>query len=177
MRAETSQPLSLNNVRVTDPFWAREIGLIRQAVIPYQWKALHDQIPDAAPSWWAHNMRAAARAVAAKKAGGTFTPAHRSERIETLPEEGTKPLDDAFYGFVFQDSDGYKWLEAVAYQLMTKPDPALQAQAQEAVDMICAAQEEDGYLDTFYTLTGRLPGHLLHPDGPRPGVHQPAGQP
>ena len=155
MRSEASQPLSLNNIRVTDPFWAREIGLIRQAVIPYQWKALHDQIPDAAPSWWAHNMRAAARAVAAKKAGKLFVPAHHSDKIETLPEDGKKPQEDAFYGFVFQDSDGYKWLEAVAYQLMTKPDAALQAQAQEAVDMICAAQEEDGYLDTFYTLTDR----------------------
>ena len=155
MRSEVSQPLSLKKIHVTDPFWAREIGLIRQAVIPYQWKALHDQIPDAAPSWWAHNMRAAARAVAAKKAGGLFVPAHHSEKIETLPEDGKKPLEDAFYGFVFQDSDGYKWLEAVAYQLMSRPDAALQAQAQEAVDMICAAQEEDGYLDTFYTLTDR----------------------
>ena len=155
MRSDTSQPLSLKNVRITDPFWAREIGLIRQAVIPYQWEALHDRVPGAAPSWWAHNMRAAARAVAARKAGKPFLPVHQSDRIETLPEEGHKPQEDAFYGFVFQDSDGYKWLEAVAYQLMIRPDPVLQAQAQEAVDMICAAQEEDGYLDTFYTLTGR----------------------
>ena len=155
MRSDTSQPLSLKNVRITDPFWAREIGLIRQAVIPYQWEALHDRVPGAAPSWWAHNMRAAARAVAARKAGKPFLPVHQSDRIETLPEEGQKPQEDAFYGFVFQDSDGYKWLEAVAYQLMIRPDPVLQAQAQEAVDMICAAQEEDGYLDTFYTLTGR----------------------
>ena len=153
--AASSRPLSPRNVTVTDPFWAREMALIRQAVIPYQWEALHDRVPDAAPSWWAHNMRAAARAVAAKKAGKLYLAAHHSDKIETLPEEGKAPLEDAFYGFVFQDSDGYKWLEAVAYQLMAKPDPALQAQAQEAVDMICAAQEEDGYLDTFYTLTGR----------------------
>ncbi len=155
MRSDSSQTLPLSQVKVIDPFWAREIGLIRQAVIPYQWKALNDQIPDAAPSWWAHNMRAAARAVAAKKAGQLFIPSRSSAGIETLPEQGKQPLEDAFYGFVFQDSDGYKWLEAVAYQLMIRPDAALQAQAQKAVDMICAAQEEDGYLDTFYTLTGR----------------------
>ena len=35
---------------------------------------------------------------------------------------------------------------------MRRPDPDLQATAQEAVDAICAAQEEDGYLDTYYTL-------------------------
>ncbi len=36
-----------------------------------------------------------------------------------------------------------------------KPDKELQKQAQEAIDLICAAQEEDGYLNTYYTLTGR----------------------
>ena len=55
---------------------------------------------------------------------------------------------------MFQDSDGYKWLEAAAYQLALAPDDALQSQAQEAIDAIGAAQEADGYLDTYYILTG-----------------------
>ena len=150
-----SRPLPLEQVQVTDAFWRHETELIRQAVIPYQWEALNDRVPGAAPSWWVHNMKAAARAVAAKKAGGAYVPRHRSDSIVTQPPEGTAPDPDAFYGWVFQDSDGYKWIEAVAYQLMIRPDAALRARAQQAVDMICAAQEEDGYLDTFYTLTGR----------------------
>ena len=155
MSDKISAPLPLRSVRVTDAFWSREMDLIRTAVIPYQWDALNDRIPDAAPSWWAHNMRAAARAVAAKKAGGGYTPAQRNCGFTVYPEEGTAPRDDSFYGFVFQDSDGYKWLEAAAYQLAVKPDKELQKQAQEAIDLICAAQEEDGYLNTYYTLTGR----------------------
>ena len=155
MPDKISAPLPLRSVRVTDAFWSREMDMIRTAVIPYQWDALNDRIPDAAPSWWAHNMRAAARAVAAKKAGGAYVPAQRNCGFTVYPEEGTAPRDDSFYGFVFQDSDGYKWLEAAAYQLAVKPDKELQKQAQEAIDLICAAQEEDGYLNTYYTLTGR----------------------
>ena len=150
-----SAPLPLRSVRVTDPFWSREMDLIRTAVIPYQWDALNDRIPGAAPSWWAHNMRAAARAIAVKKVGGGYAPVQQNCGFVVSPEDGKPPMEDGFYGFVFQDSDGYKWLEAVAYQLMVKPDAALQKQAQEAVDLIRAAQEEDGYLNTYYSLTGR----------------------
>ena len=134
-----SKPLSIENVRINDAFWQREMGLIRSAVIPYQWEALHDRVPGAAPSWWAHNMRAAARSIAARKAGKPYTP-HPTEHFENLPEDPEKADPDTFYGFVFQDSDGYKWLEAAAYQLSLRENPELLAQAQEAVDMICAAQ-------------------------------------
>ncbi len=155
MSDSISAPLPLRSIRVSDPFWSREMNLIRTAVIPYQWDALNDRIPGAAPSWWAHNMRAAARAIAAKKVGGGFAPVQQNRGFVISPEEGKPPMEDGFYGFVFQDSDGYKWLEAAAYQLMVRPDAALQKQAQEAVDLIRAAQEEDGYLNTYYSLTGR----------------------
>ena len=155
MNKNISHPLPLRSVRVTDPFWSREMDLIRDAVIPYQWEALNDRIPGAEKSWWAHNMRAAALAVGKKKTGGGYTPVQENCGFTVYPQEGEEPRDDSFYGFVFQDSDGYKWLEAAAYQLSIKPDAALQAQAQEAVDLIRAAQEEDGYLNTYYTLTGR----------------------
>ena len=56
-----SRPLPLRAVRVTDSFWQREMDLGRTEVIPYQWEALNDRVPGAAPSWWMHNMRAAAR--------------------------------------------------------------------------------------------------------------------
>ena len=150
-----TSPLPLENAQVQDPLWQREIQLIRHSVIPYQWEALNDRIPGAPPSWWVHNMKAAARAVSAKKAGGVFVPHGKPDSIVTQPADEAHPEADAFYGWVFQDSDGYKWLEAVSYQLIIAPDEKLQALAQQAVDLICAAQEEDGYLDTYYTLTDR----------------------
>ena len=149
-----NHPLPLNRVRVLDPFWTREMDLVRQAVIPYQWEALNDRVPGAAPSYWMRNMRTAARAIAAKKLG-KYVPPRQNMNIVIEPASGEQPQENGFYGWVFQDSDGYKWIEAVAYQLMRQPDETLQAQAQQAVDAICAAQEEDGYLDTYYTILGR----------------------
>ena len=152
---QTTSPLPLSRVRITDSFWQREIDLVRDTVIPYQWDALNDRIPGAVPGWWMHNMRAAARAVAARKDDSSAPSRPQPDRIVV---EGPDPADadpDAFYGWVFQDSDGYKWLEAVSGQLALRPDADLQARAQQAVDAIAAAQEEDGYLDTYYTLLGR----------------------
>lgn len=149
-----SQPLPLTAAHINDPFWSREIDLIRNAVIPYQWDALNDRIPNAAPSWWMHNMKAAARAIAAKKAG-KYAPHQKLPFIVIEPDKNEAPKEDDFYGWAFQDSDGYKWIEAVSYQLMLHTDTKLQAQAQLAVDAICSAQEDDGYLDTFYTVINR----------------------
>ena len=148
------QPLSLKQVRIRDPFWQRMMALVRDAVIPYQWEALNDRVPDAAPSYWMHNMRAAARAIAARKAG-LHAPAQAIGGIVLEPKPGDPVREDGRYGWVFQDSDGYKWLEAVAYQLMLRPDESLRSQAQQAIDAIAAAQEEDGYLNTYYTVLGR----------------------
>ena len=47
-----AKTLPMCAVRVTDRFWNREMDLVRDAVIPYQWDALNDRIPGAAPSWW-----------------------------------------------------------------------------------------------------------------------------
>ena len=56
-----SMPIDLKQVTVTDAFWHREQELVRREVIPYQWEALNDRIPDAAPSYCMHNFRAAGR--------------------------------------------------------------------------------------------------------------------
>lgn len=55
-----SKPLALKNVTVTDSFWRTEQELVRTAVIPYQWNALNDNVPGAAPSYCMHNFKAAA---------------------------------------------------------------------------------------------------------------------
>ena len=53
---------------------------------------------------------------------------------------------------VFQDSDVYKSLEAVAYSLMWHPDEELGKTADDVIDLIGAAQQPDGYLDTYYII-------------------------
>jgi DUF1680 family protein len=51
---------------------------------------------------------------------------------------------------VFMDSDVYKWLEAVAHEIARRPDAALQRMAEEAIDLIEAAQGADGYLNSYW---------------------------
>lgn len=136
-------PVNLRDVHVTDAFWSAVMETVRTSVIPYQWEALNDRIPDAAPSHCMANFKTAARITAT----------------------GRKEPGDAFYGEVFQDSDFSKWIEAVAYSLVQHPDPALEAEADGAIDIVCAAQQDDGYLDTYYIINGlenrftRLRGH------------------
>ena len=55
-------------------------------------------------------------------------------------------------GFLFNDSDVYKVLEGIAYTLSTIRDPQLEARADRIIDLIAAAQQPDGYINTYYTL-------------------------
>lgn len=57
-------------------------------------------------------------------------------------------------GIFFDDSDVYKALEGMAYSLQNIPDPVLEAKCDEWIDKFAAAQQPDGYINTFYTLTG-----------------------
>ena len=57
-------------------------------------------------------------------------------------------------GIFFDDSDVYKALEGIAYSLINHPDEALERKADEWIDKMAAAQQPDGYINTFYTLSG-----------------------
>lgn len=147
--------MDLNQIRITDPFWKEEQELVRREVIPYQWEALNDRIPGATPSFAMHNFRAARALRLKAREPGFVPPVFTDVPFEVLPEDPARPEEGKFYGFLFQDTDLYKWIEAVAYSLINHPDPALQETASEAVHLIEEAQAEDGYLDTYYILNGR----------------------
>ena len=151
-----STPVDLNDIRVTDRFWAQEMELVRQTVIPYQWDALNDRVEGAAPSWCMHNFRAAAKLMRRKREEGAAfkPPVYAFRGFNTLPDSPAQADEDAFYGYVFQDTDFSKWIEAVGYSLAQHPDPALEALADGAIDVVCAAQDDTGYLDTYYILHG-----------------------
>jgi DUF1680 family protein len=55
-------------------------------------------------------------------------------------------------GALFNDSDVYKMVEGIAYALTSKRDPELEARTDAIIDKIAAAQQPDGYLNTYYTL-------------------------
>ncbi|MBE6725996.1 MAG: glycoside hydrolase family 127 protein [Ruminococcaceae bacterium] len=123
MRLVTNEFAPLKQVSVKDGFWSRYQEIAREKIIPFQWRAINDDVPGIEPSHAIRNFRIAAGL-----------------------EEGD------FGGLVFQDSDVAKWLEAVAYRLSTHPDPELEKTADGVIDLIAQAQEEDGYLDTFFQI-------------------------
>jgi DUF1680 family protein len=51
-------------------------------------------------------------------------------------------------GPVFADSDVYKWLEAAAWEYAREPDESLLADQLRITELVAAAQQPDGYLNT-----------------------------
>ena len=135
--------LDLKKISIQDPFWSKHVDLVRKAIIPYQWEAMNDRIPDAESSHCLENFK-----IAAGREKGEF------------------------YGAVFQDTDVAKWLEAVGFSLACYPDEALEKTADEVIDLIAEAQCEDGYINTYFTIkepdkrwTDLCEGHELYTAG------------
>lgn len=118
----------LRKFQITDSFFGRYEKLVKEEVIPYQEKALRDEIEGVEKSHCIENFRLAA------------------EKLKTGSCSGE------FYGMVFQDSDVAKWLEGAAYSLILFPDEALLKRCDEIIDLIGEAQQPDGYLNTFFTV-------------------------
>jgi DUF1680 family protein len=128
-------PLSIKDITITDSFWSPFMERIRTKVIPYQWDALNDRVPGAEPSYCMRNFKLAAQL--------------------THPElDYGVPKDVGHNGTVFQDTDIAKWIEAASYSLVWHPDLELEERLDGAIDIICNAQQDDGYLDTYYIING-----------------------
>lgn len=143
-----SKPVSNNNVEITDEFWKSKIELIRKEVIPYQWKALNNEIKNAEPSFCIRNFRLASELLEKRKKG-IETPVFPTDKWHYSYKSEN---ENSFFGWVFQDSDLAKWIEAVAYSLQNTEDKELESLADNAIDLICKAQQENGYINSFYTI-------------------------
>ncbi len=154
--SKSSREIDLHDIQITDSFWNGKMELIRKTVIPYQWDILNDKVPEAVPSYCMHNFKVAGRMNKEKRDKGDayVAPTYTFRGFESLPKDPKNPKDDEFYGFVFQDSDFSKWIEAVGYSLINHPDPELEKVADEAIDIVCDAQLDNGYLDTYYIING-----------------------
>lgn len=113
----------MKNYKLTDNFLGNYQKMMIKQVIPYQYQILNDAVPGVEKSHAIENFRIAAG--------------------ETKGE---------FYGMVFQDSDVAKWLEAASYSLAVCYDPKLDAAVDDVIALIGKAQQEDGYLNTFFSI-------------------------
>ena len=127
--------MKTGKTRITDPFWLHYRSLVRHEMIPYQWKVLNDEI----------DVRIE------RERDDASIPNEKSHALENF-RIAAGIHSGHHYGWVFQDSDVYKWLEAAAYSLMEEMDENLKRTADSVVDLIAQAQEEDGYLGTYFTI-------------------------
>lgn len=134
--------VDLKHIEIQDSFWGKYINLVDEVILPFQWELINDRVEGAEKSYCIRNFRIAA---------GKETGEHK--------------------GMVFQDTDAAKWLEAVAYSLNKNRNSRLEEAADQTIDLIAEAQCEDGYLNTYYTITGNqrwsnlFEGHELYTAG------------
>ncbi len=77
----------------------------------------------------------------------------KTPRIRNF-EKVARAKGEQHEGIFYDDSDVFKALEAMAYSLKTHPSEAMEKKCDEWIDKIAAAQQPDGYLNTWYTLKG-----------------------
>lgn len=134
--------ISLDKIQIKDCLWDKYIHLVQEVILPFQWDLINDNVVGAEKSYCIRNFKIAAGL-----------------------EKGNHQ------GMVFQDTDVAKWLEAVAFSLAQKKNAKLENLADKAIDLIAAAQCGDGYLNTYYTITGKprwsnlFEGHELYTAG------------
>lgn len=145
---EFSNHLKTDNVKINDPFWNKINETVRTSVIPYQYLALQDKVEGAEKSYCIENFIKAGR-VAEKLRQGIES---QKFPIDKWVYDEKNSDENAFHGYVFQDSDVYKWIEAVGYSLQNYPDSDLEEKANKFIDIICNAQLDNGYLDTLYII-------------------------
>lgn len=110
------------NMNIKDKFWSSKIEKICKDIIPYQYEVLNDKIEGIPKSHAIENFK-----IAAGISKGTFA------------------------GMLFQDSDVAKWIEAAAYSLAIYDNLEIEKNIDDVVEIMALAQQEDGYLNTFYT--------------------------
>jgi len=79
-----------------------------------------------------------------------YTLLERTGRIDNFRRSSGK-ISVPFSGLRFNDSDVYKWIEAVAFSLAYSFDENLYKLSRSVIDEVVAAQDEDGYLNTYFT--------------------------
>lgn len=115
----------------SEGFIGRYQRLVKDVVIPYQYSVLRDEARGTEKTHSIENFRNAGKALRGEDVG------------------------DGFQGMVFQDSDVAKWIEAAAYSLADFPDPELEKDLDAVIELVAEAQDQDGYLNTRFTVTDR----------------------
>ena len=106
---------------LTEGFLKERQDIITKKTLKYQWEAL-----------------------SGNNVGGESSYAIRNLEICAGVKKGV------YTGFVFQDSDLAKWIEASSYYLESNEDKLLEDRIDYIIDLIEKTQMDDGYFNTYY---------------------------
>ena len=116
------------DVQVKDLFWKQRLDVMRNITIRYAFQKCTD-------AGQLRNFEYAGKIVSGEA------------QVGDLKFQSGNPYDDA---------EVYKVLEGASYVLTTQKDESLEAYCDGVVDLICSAQEPDGYIQTNFTIHNPL---------------------
>lgn len=116
------------DVQVNDLFWKQRLDVMRGTTIRYAFQKCTD-------AGQLRNFEYAGKIVSGEA------------QVGDLKFQSGNPYDDA---------EVYKVLEGASYVLTTQKDESLEAYCDGVVDLICSAQEPDGYIQTNFTIHNPL---------------------
>ena len=116
------------DVQVNDQFWKQRLDVMRNTTIRYAFQKCTD-------AGQLRNFEYAGKIVSGEA------------KVGDLTFQSGNPYDDA---------EVYKVLEGASYVLTTQKNESLEAYCDGVVDLICSAQEPDGYIQTNFTIHNPL---------------------
>ena len=116
------------DVQVKDQFWKQRLDVMRGTTIRYAFQKCTD-------AGQLRNFEYAGKIVSGEA------------KVGDLTFQSLNPYDDA---------EVYKVVEGAAYLLTVQKDTELENYVDGVVDLICSAQEPDGYLQTNFTIHNPL---------------------
>jgi uncharacterized protein len=141
--AREQNPVSLT----TTPAWSDQ-GILNLAMSPY---AKLRNVPVHAVTieagFWSPRRKTNVTA-SIPSMGKLLEVNGRMDNFRRLTGKSTAPQR----GPVYSDSDIYKWIEAAGFALQSDERPELRAVVDKDIRDIVAAQQADGYLNTYYVL-------------------------
>lgn len=87
------------------------------------------------------------------RAAGNLADLEAAAQPTSTDSSTSTDTDREYQGPLFMDSDVYKWLEAVAWENGREPDDTLRAELETFTAAVQAAQQADGYVNSFVQVT------------------------
>ena len=156
--------LPLRNVKICDSFWSPRIATARNVSLDYMWKVLHDEVPGVPASGAVRNFRIAAGQEKGEFTGYRFQDSDLYKWMEAASYAyETAPLlhggkntvrDETNPTAIHADRE-----KSAATEENDMRDEAgmteIRRRMKACIALLKAAQESDGYLDTWTKITGR----------------------